>query len=384
MDYKTYIKHYERELNNNKGVIEQEYRKIAITARENPTVPFTDDPLYAEITQHCDELTKQKNLLTQTLHKAQRLKEQIEDRIHSIRRREKEKLDLEAELQQLFETSGSQIFDIYMKAPQQYIHYNSNLPRLDELFRERYKMENTITDPADESPPLIKRIVQQTKNQLLKGKLRKMDRKIAELFKNLSAEIAEEWLSRPGDDKKLAGILSPILDQHEKIAEIKKIILRHRKDIQGIQVKQKEFSENQNPENHVKHLQLRISETEEELRTELTKSGEILVLNLKDSPPETLTDSFTALENIFTENKRREELIHKLHAARQIEILKAEQGRIYQKKEKIRQKLSDLENQLQELSDSVNTMDSEITSHEKIRGNENDLQRSVRYEPPGQ
>ena len=375
MNYTEQIHSYERELNINKGIIEQEYWHIGSNAWENPVIgkPLNDNVQYTEIIQHCDELQKQKNSLEGILADSERLREQLDDRVRSIENRKEEKQKLETDLQELFESAGTEVFDLYTKTPQQYIHYNASLPQLDELFRERYKLEGTIS--GDEQLPLVSQIVHRTKTWFLHARLKRLKRKTADMFREVGEQMSEE--AESWNDEHLTQIFLPVVNQHAKIAELNRIIDRHQEGIQEIQAKRRDLSENQKPESHQKYLRLQISDLEEELRIELTKSGEILAVNLKSSPPEKLVGFFTSLEKLLKENKQKEKLIHRLRAAQQIESLREEQENIRQKKEEIRRQISALEQELRELDGSVEILDSEIASHEKIRGNEKDLTKSA-------
>lgn len=377
MNYDQLIKDYRQELANSKEAIQQEYRSLGRGAWKDSNIAKLPDEQYSKILQSCNELDKEKTASIRSLKEAEQYREQMQDRRQSIDKKEQEKSKLESGLQELFEKVGAQIFDIYSVTPQQYIHYSSILPHLSDLFREKHKLEGRADNLVALNSQRSAGIIRKARQQVTKNKLRGIERKTASAFRKVGQQIGEKWRAKPGDDKRLAEIFSPVMDQYEKIAEIQRAIARYRKEIQGIQTRRQEFAGDSDPDRHLKSIHSRISELDEKLEEEFTKSGELLFQQLKDSPPEKLSGFFTSIEQLFGEKGQQEKLIRRFEAARQAKSLREEQKRVHQKKTKILQQIAALEGELQALVDTANSLEQEAVSQEKIRGNELELINSV-------
>ena len=368
MDYSKQIEGYEREISINEELIELEYQHLGSTAWENSAVAnaVSDKEWYAKVSQRCSSLAEEKNAILEMLRKAERLKAQQEDYRLSITSRKEEAQNLLEKLEQLLENVGSQAFDLYTKAPQQYIHYSATFAKLDELFRKRYDLEHSISKLAKESRPLFQRMLLQGKIGLLKQTLRKTEQKTTGLFREAGQQISDDWLAAAGNDEKLAKILLPVLNQHQKIAEIQKIIASNQASIQKIQLARSALSENLKPGQHFKQLQLRLAKSEEELATALRQSGKVLANT--PAPPPQIAKFLARIQELSDENQEKKTLIDQIRASREIGVLTERKNLINQKKEKILQQIENLHTQLHNIDTSLGNLDKKIAIQEKIRG----------------
>ncbi|MGI9256205.1 MAG: hypothetical protein ACR2PY_04655 [Salinispira sp.] len=367
MNYDQLIKKHRHTIESNLSVIEQEYQNIAEKGRKHSELTTVDNSQYDENTNRVDELLKEKNTFLRIVKDIEQFKKHQQELGNSIDLRENEQQQLESALPKLFEEAGSQIFDIYSRIPQQYIHYNALLPRLGELFKEKHHLEGTM-DISSPGKTGFRKILRQ---RMLRGKHKKLDRKTINMFRKIGQDVSETPEFR--EDEKIDEILSPIYKHNEKIAEIQRIIIKYRKELQKIQAKDREVVGDQNHGQYLRTLRRHISERDNEASRKLRKNGKILFRQFKTAPPEQCGASFTRITAILEENAALEKLIQKIESAQQIHTLKEKQERIYQKEQSIRRQIASLEDQLQQLRETSDDLQKQIGIQKKIRGPEAEL-----------
>ncbi|AHC15846.1 hypothetical protein [Salinispira pacifica] len=384
MDYSKQIQTHEREITINNSIIDQEYWHIGNAARENPqlldSLNEEQKTSYSPLVEKSNELIQQKTEHSEYIKEIEELQTHIADRENHISGKEQEKLELEQNLQEQHRKAGMEAFELYAASPELYTLYAGAFGNLDNLFRDKYNLENKVQSLEDQNKtdPVFKRLVNQTKLQFQKNQLKNLEKKVNEGFTQAGSKLAEEWQNTPGNDKQLEKILTPLLKQRHKIQEVEKAIAKQRSEIDEIQEKIRQRAGSQKPGDRITDLQLRISELDEQLRDNLTRAGRIIAESLQDSAPEQLKEFIGNLNKLKKENDNKREIIQRLTAAQKIKALEEEKDRFQLKKDKLTRQLEDTREQLKKVDTQLNDLDSEIREQGKIRGSEKDLAEQSR------
>jgi chromosome segregation ATPase len=379
MDYSSQIQNFERELSINRGIIHQEYWHIgnAVLEHRDLAEGVKKDPK-ATLQRLLEDAENKRSTRSEILENISRMEAQLksaEDLRSGITSRKAELERLNGEMQQVLRDFGAHAFELYASSPQSYLQLHQGFQDLDALHRHQFNLETRIDSlqKKADGDPLFKRLVSQTRLQLQKNQQKGMEKKIDEALKKTGSTLLNHPDVEAGNYPGIENFIKPARNQQQKIAEIEKIIEKHRKELQGLEEEIKAAAGSRKPTEHITELQLRISETDEEQRKILTEAGLLMYEQLSDSPPQPLSEYFTNLGQLLTENRTKEEKIQRLQAAQKILALEDEKARFVMKWDKLTRQLEDLKEQLSRVGTTIDNLDAEIESQGKIRGDEKEL-----------